>query len=131
MNILYLTACGLSAVMQLFLTYTLLSDPQGMIGGFGLPTDSTVGFVARRAGVMFLGLAVLSIAAMFLQQNRGLAAFALSVPWLALAVLGSFEHLRGFVGGEIYPAIAIEATLGLLLLATWILLRSPAPQQVA
>jgi hypothetical protein len=131
MNIFYILACGLSGLMQLFLAYALLSDPQGMIGGFGLPTDSSVGFVARRAGVMFLGLAALSMAAMLLQQNRGLAAMALSVPWLGLAILGGFEHLRGFVGAEIYPAIAIETTLGLMLLSAGILQRSAPPAQMA
>ncbi|TLP68001.1 hypothetical protein FEE96_05640 [Parasedimentitalea maritima] len=123
MTKLFLTTTLLAGVLQCYLSYALLTDPEAMIASFGLPTDASVAFVARRAGAMFLGLAALSFAAAFLYRNQKIAALALAMPWLCLALLGSYEHMRGAVGAEIYPALVIETTFAVLFLLIGLFLR--------
>ena len=108
--------CFASAALQAFLFYQLMFFPGETIGGFNVTTTETVDFVARRAAVLFLGLSLLSLLCAMSIEKSTLVAACLSVPWLGLAISGTAEYLRGFVGKEIFPAIAIEATLGLCLL---------------
>ncbi len=117
----FYAACLVSGLMQAFLCYALLTDPQGMIGSFGIETNGSVAFVARRAAILFLGLSALSFAGLLLKYQKRMVAFALSTPWLGMACLGLFEHLRGTVGSEIYPAMAIETAIGLVLVAAALL----------
>ena len=108
---------AISGLAQIALALCLLLKPDAMIQSFGVETNEVVSFVARRASMLFFGLAALSFGGCFLRSNLVPASVLLSVPWLGLAALGLFEHMRGFVGKEIYPAIGTETVIGLLLLA--------------
>jgi len=114
--VLYKVVFAVSGLAQVVLAVFLLLKPDAMIQSFGVETNDVVVFVARRASMLFFGLSALSFGCCFLKSNPGVAAALLSVPWIGLAGLGFFEHMRGFVGSEIYPAIGIETAIGLLLI---------------
>ena len=114
--------CFASGFAQAILFYALITNAEAVIGSFGLPTTDVVGFLGRRAAMLFLGLSFLSFYIGASKSIRFPALLLLAVPWLALAGLGTFEYLRGFVGPAIFPAIATELVLGGLLLGGGVVL---------
>ncbi|MEM9422777.1 MAG: hypothetical protein AAF986_09775 [Pseudomonadota bacterium] len=115
------TICCISGIAQAVLFYALLTDPEAVVGSFGVATSESVAFLGRWAAMLFLGLSALSFYVAASKIVRFPMTALLSVPWLGLAATGFFEYQRGYVGGEIFPALATEVLLGLLLLASGVI----------
>ena len=103
-----------STTLAAALFLTLLLMPGLVFWLFHIPAESAV-FLSRRAAVLFLGFAIL----MWLVRNAENSSTrrAISLGWgttmTALAILGTFEFIRGFVGPGIFMAAAVELFLGL------------------
>lgn len=116
--------CIASGLAQAALFYALITDPEAMIGSFGIATNEAVAFTGRRAAALFLGLSAISFYAAATAKAASLLAFVMSISWFALAGTGVFEYARGYVGAAAFPAIGTELLLGLLLLAYSVMGRS-------
>lgn len=111
----------LSTALAAALFLTLLFTPELVFWIFQIPSSESAAFLSRRAAVLFLGYGIL----MWLVQNaensslRRIICLSWGTALSALAILGIFEFIRGFVGPGIFFAVAIESFLGVsyLLLA--------------
>ncbi|AUQ74036.1 hypothetical protein [Phaeobacter piscinae] len=113
--------CIVSGLAQAALFYALITDPEAMIGSFGVSTNEAVAFVGRRAAVLFLGLSVISFYSAAAAKTAFPTAIVLSISWFAIAATGIFEYQRGYVGNAAFPAIGTELLLGTLLLGSGIM----------
>ncbi len=104
----------LSTALAAALFLTLLFVPGLVFWLFQIATSESATFLSRRAAVLFLGFAIL----MWLIRNaeNSPARRAICIGWgttmTALAILGTLEFLRGFVGVGIFSAVFIEAFIG-------------------
>jgi len=99
-----------SAILTSILFLSLLLMPDLIFWIFSIETTEAANFIARRASILFLGLAILSFLSRntphsSLRQNIILAMFVL---WSLMALLGLFELVRGFAGLGILLAITAE-----------------------
>jgi len=104
----------LSTALAAALFLTLLFMPELVFWLFQIPDSESAAFLSRRAAVLFLGYGVL----MWLVRNAENSSVrrAICMGWgtamTALAVLGTIEFIRGFVGPGIFSAVAIETFVG-------------------
>ncbi|MEM9454364.1 MAG: hypothetical protein AAGF11_09305 [Myxococcota bacterium] len=101
------------AALATVLAGTLFFAPDTILTSFGLEPTASASFLARRAAVLFLGLAVLAVTSL---DPRGLAPrpflASVAVSMLGLAILGTAELLRGVASAGIGPAIVTEIIVG-------------------
>ena len=104
----------LSTALAAALFLTLLFVPGLVFWLFQIPGSESAAFLARRAAVLFLGFGIL----MWLVRNaeNSPARRAICIGWgmtmAALAILGTLEFFRGFVGVGVFPAVFIETFIG-------------------
>lgn len=102
--------CMLTTLLALALTGTLVLWPGLIFWMFGLETSVAAAVMARRAGVLFLGLSVILFGA---RRARGRSqitiALGMTVMMAAMAGLGLIEVSLGRMGTGAIVAIALEA----------------------
>lgn len=106
------------------LCLVLVVAPGLVLALFGLPTtdpDGLGGFLARRAGLMFLGVAVLLWLARGLADQTGRAVISAGTAVLmgGLAIAGVAELARGYVGPGILLAASAELALSVTFTVLW------------
>ncbi|ESQ77570.1 hypothetical protein [Asticcacaulis sp. AC402] len=110
-----------TALLFTILCATLVFFPQPIYWLFGLDPHALGDFMARRAGVLFLGLALI----VWLTRETGDPAvqkaicLALAVMMLGLAAMGTFEFARGYAEPGIWLAIVGEITIGAAYVHVW------------
>lgn len=110
------TTCHVHAAVfaALFLAYLLL--PGLPLLAFGIDGTPGAQFVARRAGILMLGLAVM----LMLLRNqppseaRQAVAIALVVTWAGLAIFGAQAILRGVASWTGWGTVVVEVVLAAL-----------------
>lgn len=83
---------------------------------FAISSEPAVDVMSRRAGVLFLGFAIITFQARHAEQSplrRGIS-LGIMVMMAALAALGFAEYLRGQVGLGIWLAIVTEVVFAVL-----------------
>lgn len=96
----------------------LLLSPEVIYWLFGINGHPSADLLAKRAGMLFLGLAVLSFVGRDAPPSnlRRTVVIAISTTLGGLIVIGVYEFLRGTAGAGIWCAIAGETVfLGLYL----------------
>lgn len=88
----------------------MLCAPGVIFWLFGVPQSETANLIARRAAMLFLGLAVISWSARSAPPSRGFS-LGIIVAMLGLAAVGSYEFLRGFAGWPILLAVIVEVSV--------------------
>ncbi|MGC1494613.1 MAG: hypothetical protein WA790_02305 [Sulfitobacter sp.] len=88
---------------------------------FAIPSDPATDFMSRRAGVLFLGLSIITFQARHAPQNPLRRGISLGIATLmgGLALLGTFEFFRGQTGIGIWLAIVTEAAFFALYTRFW------------
>ncbi|WP_424972719.1 hypothetical protein [Dinoroseobacter sp. S76] len=116
----YRVAAQLSGAVCAALCVTLLCAPEVVFWLFDLAEGDTARVLAKRAGVLFLGLALI----LFLTRthapnpSRRVVQTACAVMLGAMALLGALDWARGAVGAGIWCAIFVEILLaGVLVIA--------------
>ena len=111
----------ISATIAALLFLTLLLAPGLIFWLFAVDSHESAEFIARRAAMLFLGLAVLNYLARNTppSQLRRALSLGMASTMLGLALLGTVELLCGFAGIGIVPAILTETLLGLAYLSYW------------
>lgn len=102
-----------------FALFLLLAlGPQVLFLLLDVPDGETARFLARRAGVLFLGLGLLAQLTKGTSDSEVIRSISLSfaVAFLGLIILGLFEYWRGFVNFMIFGPIAVELTFAFLYL---------------
>ncbi len=103
------------------LCLTLAVTPHIIYWLFDIDSNDLGDFLAKRAGVLFLGLSLLCFHARASTSDevRSLVSFAVGSSMAAMAVLGVYEFSRATVGAGIWVAITAEATIAALFLLQW------------
>ena len=107
---------GVFAVLSLVLLFT----PHLVSAVFDLESALSTEIIAKRAGILFAGLAYLSLSTALHPQNATKDRIDQAIVLLlaGLAILGAIEWMSGRVGSGVWVAICIETLLvGLLLTA--------------
>lgn len=102
------------------LSLVLLFTPQMVLVLFDLENTVSTDIIARRAGILFSGLAYLALSTAAHSQNATKVRIDQTIALLlmGLAILGAVEWMNGRVGSGVWMAIGIEILLvGLLLTA--------------
>lgn len=110
-----------TAVISSILFVILLFYPEVVFWLFSVAESESGEFIARRAAMLFLGIAVLSwfVRSAADSEARQAICLGIGVSMLSLAVVGLFELTRGFAGIGILLAIAVELVLGLSYFRIW------------
>ena len=107
----------LSSALQVFLFTQLVMTPSDIVTGFGIPASESADMIARRAGVLFLGMALVGLITAWRAQSTMLVSLSAIIAffWAAMAGETFFEWNRGFANnGAIMPLI-IEIAFALLI----------------
>lgn len=118
--------CSGVALLFLSLCVTLVALPEIVYWLFSLQGNDLGDFLAKRAGMLFLGLSVLC----FLSRNstnsevKRIVAASIGAAMGAMALLGIYELVRGNAGLGILAAIFIEIAITALFMPFW---RQTAP----
>ncbi len=112
----------LTSLVFATLCLTLIFVPDLIYWLFRLPAHDSADALAKRAAMLFLGLAVLCFGARksALPELRRLVALSVGVAMAAMAVLGLYELARGVVGPGILLAVGAELALAGLYLMQWL-----------
>ncbi|GLQ18726.1 hypothetical protein [Maritalea porphyrae] len=107
------TLCLLTAALSISLFAILLLYPPLIYSIFAIPAHESADLLARRAAMLFLGVAVLSWNFRGANAPQTQRAFSLGtiVMMLGLASVGIFELARGFAGFGILFAIITELAI--------------------
>jgi hypothetical protein len=107
-----------ASVICFVLGGTWLLAPSLLLEMWGVQYSYPVGFIARRAAALFLGVGVMFVLARDAQpsQTRTALTVGFSVACLALAAIGVFEFATGHAGAGILLAVVVEVGLAVLLL---------------
>ena len=116
----------INAIVSFLLFFTLFLAPQLIFVLFEVEGNTSASFLARRAGLLFLGYALITYFARNAEHSNIRQAIALGMgsAWLSLAVLGALELIRGFVGFGILLAMVAELLLAFAYLSVWFTNRS-------
>ena len=110
-----------SAALFLVLALLLFFAPRTFLDGLGLDMTTSTDFLARRASVLLLSLAVLCFFGR--KAKSGVARQALALAMLAatglMALLGTIELVRGATTVAILKPVAIEATCAACFFLIW------------
>nr|WP_298137676.1 hypothetical protein [uncultured Pseudomonas sp.] len=112
----------LTAVIASLLFIVLLFVPEIAFSLFAIEENQSAFFIARRAAMLFLGIAVVAWVGRDAPHSasRQALCIGLTVAMLALVVLGTAELIRGFAGVGILLAVFTEALLGGLYLRLYL-----------
>ena len=112
----------LTAVIASLLFIVLLFVPEIAFSLFAIEENQSAFFIARRAAMLFLGIAVVAWVGRDAAHSasRQALCIGLTVAMLALVVLGTAELIRGFAGVGILLAVFTEALLGGLYLRLYL-----------
>jgi hypothetical protein len=121
----------LSAATGALCTYlfvVLLFFPASFLADVEVAASASADFLARRAAMMMLGLAVLSLRGLTAPPSpaRQAIVLAVCVTMGGWAALGSWEVGRGFAGHGLLFPIGVETTLCLAYGLLWLAGRQPA-----
>jgi len=114
----YSTSCKAAALLFVVLFILLLFVPAFIFWLFGVPQSETGSFIARRAAMLFLGLAVISWQVKSAPPSSFRNGFSLGIglSMAAMAGIGIFEFLRGFAQWPILLAVMVEGMIGIIFL---------------
>lgn len=107
-NLAATLVCAILAVVLIFL-------PEFIYWLFSLTGDAIGDFLAKRAGMLFLGLATL----LYFSRNsevssaRSAISLGLAVAMCGLALVGTYEYFRGYAGPGIWFAIITETSFAI------------------
>lgn len=120
-----------SAILFALLFVTLLLVPRAVLDGTGLVASAWTDFLCRRAGVIVLGLGVLSFVSRNAPPTATRQGIVLGVGTSlgGLAVLGSVEVARGFASPGLLPAVAVETLFALAYVLAWLGGRQTQPAE--
>ncbi len=106
----------------------LLIVPEPIFILFQIPNDESAFFIARRAAMLFVGIAILSWLGRHAGHSllRQAVCIGLGVSMLGLAILGTIEYLRGYASMGIGLAVLAEIVLGVSYLRVWFVNRESA-----
>lgn len=109
------------AVSILFgaLCITLIVLPELIYWMFQLQGNSLGDFLAKRAGVLFLGLSVLCYHSRNTRsaEIQRLVSLTIALTMAAMAFMGALEFFKGVVGAGIFVAIIVELGIALMFCA--------------
>jgi peptidoglycan/LPS O-acetylase OafA/YrhL len=117
----YKSVSTVTAFVTFILFLTLLVAPVLIFKLFQVQGDESAFFISRRAAMLFLGIASF----LWLGRNathselRQAICVGLSLSMFALAILGVFEFVRGFVGMGIFVAVLTETIIGFAYYRIW------------
>jgi hypothetical protein len=106
----------LAALVTASLSICLLLIPGIIHWLFSITSEPAVDVMSRRAGVLFLGFAIITFQARHAEQSplrRGIS-LGITVMMATLAALGVAEYLRGQVGFGVWLAIGAEVVFAAL-----------------
>ncbi|MDX8350875.1 hypothetical protein [Cognatiyoonia sp. IB215182] len=113
-------AAQLCGVVFAILTSVLLLAPHIVLAIFDLESAHSAEIIAKRAGILFAGLAYLALSTAAHPRNATKERIdqAIVLLLVGLAILGAVEWMNGRVGVGVWMAIATELLLaGLLVTA--------------
>jgi len=116
------TTSALNAIVLFLLFSALLIFPKIIFVLFQIPENDSAFFIARRAAMLFLGLAVITWTGRHASHSslRQSVCAGLSTTMFALALLGVCEFIRGLAGPGILLAVIGELFLGGLYINIWL-----------
>lgn len=109
------------SLISLTLCVALVLRPEIVYWVFGIQGNTLGNFLAKRAGVLFLGFSILC----FLSRNTNskelirIVAVSIGVAMGAMAMLGIYELARGTVGMGILAAVIVESIIAILFYRLW------------
>ncbi len=100
--------CAILAMVLIFL-------PELIYWLFNLTGDDIGDFLAKRAGMLFSGLAVLLYCSRNIEASsaRSAISLGLAVAMGGLALVGAYEYFRGYAGAGIWLAIIAETSFAI------------------
>ncbi len=113
----YRHLCSAASLLFFILFATLIFLPEIVYWLFNIQGNELGDFLAKRAGVLFLGFSVLC----FCSRNttskevRHIVALSVGTAMGAMALLGIYELVRGNTGPGILVAVFIELAISILL----------------
>ena len=112
---------SITALIWFVLFIVLLVTPQVIFILFNIQEHESAIFLSRRAAMLFLGLSIIIWASRnsVHSDTRQAICIGAAVSMLALAVLGTIEYLRSFVGLGIFLAVVTEVAIGTAYLKIW------------
>ena len=117
----YRRTTTITSLIFITLFVALVLFPQVIYWLFNLQQNDVSDFLAKRAGMLFLGLAILC----FYSRNTSsmevekLVSLSIATSMTAMAVLGIFEFLRGNAGPGIMVAVFAELVIALFFYRLW------------
>ena len=117
----YRRTTTITSLIFITLFVALVLFPQVIYWLFNLQQNDVSDFLAKRAGMLFLGLAILC----FYSRNTSsmevekLVSLSIATSMTAMAVLGVFEFLRGNAGPGIMVAVFAELVIVLFFYRFW------------
>jgi hypothetical protein len=119
----------ISSGIAILLFISLLFVPEPIFILFGIGGNESAYFIARRAAMLFLMLAVIAYFSRHAQHTdtRQSILLGLTLSMFGLAMLGTFEFVRGFAGVGIFLAVGAELFLAVSYGSIWLLNRKCLP----
>jgi len=117
----YRRTTTITSLIFITLFVALVLFPKVIYWLFNLQQNDVSDFLAKRAGMLFLGLAILC----FYSRNTSsmevekLVSLSIATSMTAMAVLGVFEFLRGNAGPGIMVAVFAELVIALFFYRLW------------
>jgi peptidoglycan/LPS O-acetylase OafA/YrhL len=114
-----------TSVLFLYLFVVALFFPGSFFIDVGVEAGDAAYFITRRAAMFMLGIAVLLFSARNLQPShaRQCIVGATAVTMSGLAIMGTYEFLRGFVDEGIFMAIGVEFIVAVVSIVLFIKFR--------
>ena len=111
-----------TGLLYIYLFVMLLFFPSSFLQDLGLTGSEMTFTLARRASMLMLGFAVLSISGGNAPPSAARQALilAISINMAGFAVMGTYEYFRGTVNSSILQAAAIETTLAVAYFLLWL-----------
>lgn len=108
----------LSALLCFFLFVQLLFTPSDVVAGFGIPASESANMIARRAGMLFGGVALINALVGIFSKRFMLVLLSLSMGlcWAGMAYLSFYEFSRSFASKAIVMPMSVEAGFAILML---------------
>jgi len=122
----YKVACIATALLYIFLFYTLMFKPEKVIADMGLNGNDVVYLFVKRTSILMLGFGVMLVVGSSIEEVNGKLAIcaSVSVCMLGLALMSALELYRGNIGKGIVPALVIESFVGITFMLIAISIRS-------
>ena len=104
-----------ASLLCAILSVALIFLPELIYFLFNITGDAVGNFLAKRAGMLFLGLATLLYFSRNIEASSARSAISLGlvVAMGGLALLGAYEYFRGYAGIGIWLAIITETTFAI------------------